>query len=340
MLTNPSDDDLRAMRHGDAFHGTVGCTKTDQFGEIHAPFGYVLPFREGEPNAARGLRDLLLEERRGGDVPLFVDEQGHLLSHATLDRVLDRLLEYCFGKAVAATHSWHSFRIGLACSLRAAGADDATIQLMCRWLSPDSLRLYRRLGTSESVSWADRAAQAHVDTTQMTNLPMFDASEGFATLRQHYCDTTAAKEATILAALEGATGSGKRPRAASVAAPVQSSDTESDANDGPHVPEPLTQANATGRQVLVPRGLWPDYPCNENDGRGWRAKVISCKRGIARIRFTAASPEGSLYPDVHLQLSSLGLPDQSPQHNGSASADAGEPSGSGTPWRSVHGGAS
>ena len=71
MLTNPSDDDLRAMRHGDAFHGTVGCTKTDQFGEIHAPFGYVLPFREGEPNAARGLRDLLLEERRGGDVPLF-----------------------------------------------------------------------------------------------------------------------------------------------------------------------------------------------------------------------------------------------------------------------------
>ena len=48
---------------------------------------------------------------------------------------------------------------------------------------------------------------------------------------------------------------------------------------------PLTPANAVGRRVLVPRSLWPTYPCNEHGGKGWEAKVLRVWRGWATLAF-------------------------------------------------------
>lgn len=46
-----------------------------------------------------------------------------------------------------------------------------------------------------------------------------------------------------------------------------------------------TSADA-GRKVLIPRGVWPDEPCAEEKGRGWRAEIIKMhSRGRAELRF-------------------------------------------------------
>eukprot|EP00965_Chrysotila_dentata_P018981 632857-Pleurochrysis_carterae.AAC.1 len=57
----------------------------------------------------------------------------------------------------ARVFSWHSLRIGLARALRAAGCPDENIQLICRWASPQSLRVYARLGTAKNAGWTDEA---------------------------------------------------------------------------------------------------------------------------------------------------------------------------------------
>ena len=48
--------------------------------------------------------------------------------------------------------------------------------------------------------------------------------------------------------------------------------------------EPLKKGELVGRKVLIPRELWPDEPCDESDGKGWRAVVSSESRGVAGIK--------------------------------------------------------
>ena len=33
-----------------------------------------------------------------------------------------------------------------------------------------------------------------------------------------------------------------------------------------------------GRSVLIPASEWPEYPCDEHGGEGWRATVVSVDR--------------------------------------------------------------
>ena len=66
--------------------------------------------------------------------------------------------------------SWHSFRISLACRLRAIHADDGTIQALCRWRSTESLVKYRRLGRTEYADLLESAAQARIDSIQAATL--------------------------------------------------------------------------------------------------------------------------------------------------------------------------
>lgn len=71
---------------------------------------------------------------------------------------------------------------------------------------------------------------------------------------------------------------------------------------------PLELKNAKGRRVLIPRTIWPDYPCTEQGGLGWAARVTSCSAqdGIARVHFeSAVDEEGRPYPDEHLRLADL-----------------------------------
>ena len=118
---DPPPHILRSLRLGDAARLGPGSTKPDQFGEQHAPFACVLPYAPDRENAAWHLAELELRVPCHGAErqrqPLFADASGHVLTHGPLDRRLHELLCLCFGNATGATHSWHSFRIGLACAL-------------------------------------------------------------------------------------------------------------------------------------------------------------------------------------------------------------------------------
>ena len=59
------------------------------------------------------------------------------------------IITHLYGATVAALYTWHSFRSGLAKALHAANVSDATIMLICRWMCPESLHVYRRMGTRE-----------------------------------------------------------------------------------------------------------------------------------------------------------------------------------------------
>ena len=215
---------------------------------------------------------------------------------------LYEMLSFHYGPAVASTHSWHSFRIGQAVALHAAGASDEQIQLICRWVSPESLRLYRRLGFAEMIRLADSAADQHVSTLQMANAPVVDGSEGFALLNQRYGDTAEARISQLLEA-----GSS----AVAPAAPPKDDDAESVSSAGStRLPEPdarpLAPDNARGRYVLVPRALWPDYPCAELEGRGWLGRICSLRAGVARVAFCHAVDDAGLpFVDVYLRLDAL-----------------------------------
>eukprot|EP00965_Chrysotila_dentata_P170447 5626343-Pleurochrysis_carterae.AAC.1 len=73
----------------------------------------------------RGVRG---EERRLA--PVSLDDRGQPWRKSRLDAVFHAWLRLCFGEATAAKYSVHSFRIYLACALRAAGASEALIMEM------------------------------------------------------------------------------------------------------------------------------------------------------------------------------------------------------------------
>ena len=91
--------------------------------------------------------------------PLFGDASGEPYTHHFLHSLLRATLAHLYGEAVASLYSFHSFRSGLATALHAAGVDDAMIQLICRWMCPESLHVYRRMGVAEHESSVRKASR-------------------------------------------------------------------------------------------------------------------------------------------------------------------------------------
>lgn len=120
---------------------------------MHCPFPVVLTYADEPGNAACALRDVELRlpcvgaERE--KLPLFTDAAKGAYSNSFLDRLLKAELTSCFGAKVASLFTWHSYRSGLATALHAAKVDDGMVQLVCRWTCPESLHVYRRMGTQE-----------------------------------------------------------------------------------------------------------------------------------------------------------------------------------------------
>lgn len=149
-------------------------SKSDQFGEIHCPFPTALMYHDEPANAALCLRDLELRIAPSpgcrGVTPLFPDANNLPYTHAFLDRLLKSVLAAAFGEATARVFTWHSYRVGLATALYAARVPDAEIQLYCRWMCVDSLRLYRRIGAQQRDDAVRHARRAHVHALQTPNL--------------------------------------------------------------------------------------------------------------------------------------------------------------------------
>ena len=108
--------------------------------------------------------------------------------------MLRAVLTHQYGKSVASLYSWHSYRSGLATALHAAGVEDAMIQLICRWMCPESLHVYRRMGVAEHERLIKKATLANVDLIQSTNAPRVFADQGYAGLVEEIANPRGAAE--------------------------------------------------------------------------------------------------------------------------------------------------
>lgn len=178
-----SDQERQAIRAGTLRAVALlfpGPSKCDPDG---APFGakpIPFPVTPSDPEALGSLLMRLEEcvlpsDRRA--TPLLADSDGEPFLGASMDRALqDALLAY--NPAVAATRSWHSYRIRLASKLRAAsllaGAllyDDAVIQAMLRWKSTASIKTYARFDSATYAKILATTDNVDISTVQYTSLP-------------------------------------------------------------------------------------------------------------------------------------------------------------------------
>jgi hypothetical protein len=166
-----------------------GKSKSDPLGKHWAPFPVYLPVIFNAPvNAAKQLYQYYAdfpvgaEERKS--TPLFTDENGVRLTTSFLAAALKSIfkaLPPAMGLSPT-THSWHSFRIHLACALKAAGADNDRIKSMVRWVSDDSLNIYARDNRDVYGEWLRKASVSDVRSVTVASLPVMDDDMAFAVL--------------------------------------------------------------------------------------------------------------------------------------------------------------
>lgn len=109
--------------------------------------------------------------------PLFVDGEGRPFVGSAMDKALrDALLRY--HPSVAATRSWHSYRIRLASNLRAASSaagtrlyDDAVIQALLRWKTPASIQTYARYDSTTYANILASVDAVDISSVQYSHLP-------------------------------------------------------------------------------------------------------------------------------------------------------------------------
>ena len=153
LLPDPTEEQLRSLRSGLDYALTMPPrSKPDQWGEIHCPFPVTLTYDADDPtNAAAQLRDIEIRQPCHGAAretrPLFADASGAGYTHSYLGRMLTAILTYLYGASVARLYTFHSYRSGLATALHASGVPDDMIMLICRWMCPESLHVYRRMGS-------------------------------------------------------------------------------------------------------------------------------------------------------------------------------------------------
>ena len=78
------------------------------------------------------------------------------------------------GDERASKRSFHSCRVFAACCHKAHGEDDSVIQALCRWRSPESLRIYARINPRDYAARVRRMSSTTVDSTLAANLPTLD----------------------------------------------------------------------------------------------------------------------------------------------------------------------
>ena len=308
IFKDPTAEQLRRLRPGDCAFVAPPRSKPDQSGEIHCSFPVVYVFNYEADNAAAALRDIELRHPCHGlereSRPVIADENGNPFTHSVLDTILHNVLVHLFGAAMASLFSWHSYRSGLCTALFAAGCPDALNQLICRWMCPESLHVYRRLGTLQNADWVERASNAQVDTIQSGNAPRVSNNENWGEL---FRETSRARGSPLMqdwVAAQADANTPARPPAATAARPA-AAPAPAPAVVPAAVP-PLTAASTVGYRVLVPAAVYPQYTCSERGGAGWECLVISATGVSAVVRFLhARAADGRPYADERLPLHAL-----------------------------------
>lgn len=291
VVADPTPAQLSQVRPGDVILLRPPRSKTDQFGEIHCPFPSSVPIVDDLTSAGQLILQIERSKPCHGSArdatPLLADEHGLPYTHGVMDTLLHNMLTHLYGARVASCYSFHSLRIGLATALKAAKVDDDIIQMICRWMNPESLRAYARHGQSLHINCVDQAEKAVIDAIQSSNVPKTCNTEGAAAINLAFGGDISARARAVLDAADDV-------EATADVAPTPTPDLS-----------PLA-GNALGRRVLVPQSIYPTEQCDENDGRGWTARVVNYRGGVATTRFVhAATPRGIPYEDVLLRVDVL-----------------------------------
>jgi hypothetical protein len=162
-------------------------SKADQDGTI---FGTLPIYQAYDPsdsaNSAARLRSIELAHPLHGpsrsSTPLFFTTAHSFqpITHSTVDRLLGHLLQLHF-PTTASSYSFHSFRIGFACCLLAAGCAPGTIQALARWSSPASLAIYARINPEVYASWVAKSLSQDATSITTRRLPIIDRHNAIAT---------------------------------------------------------------------------------------------------------------------------------------------------------------
>ena len=345
FITDPTPAQLYTMRPGIDYASVAPSrSKPDQWGEIHCPFPVTLTYDDRPSNPAALLRDIEIHcPCHGTDretTPLFADRSGAPYTHHYLSSMLTAVLTFLYGAAAARLYTFHSYRSGLATALHAAGVPDPMIQLICRWMCPESLHVYRRMGTREHEQHLRNAARANVDVIQSVNVVRVAADEGYGDLvaglqgargREAQRDYEHARQ---LASAPAAPTSAPTP-ARATAGEAHSSHNSSTATARQHPSTPVKLANKAerpltlcnsaptpptaapelmdittplrkGDAVFIPCSVWPAEACDEHGGLGWAAHVVSASKHATMVEFTyARAPDGAQFADERLATTAL-----------------------------------
>ena len=321
MIAKPSRAQLLGMRPGrDGAVVFPPRSKPDQWGETHCPFPVRLTYETTELNPAAALRDLELnigEQVTDRDShPLFGDAAGQAYTHHYLHNLLKLVLAHLYGASVAALYTWHSFRSGLATALHAANVPDAMIMLICRWMCPESLHVYRRMGTREHERLINEASAMNVDAIQSANVVRVVGDQGYAALFSDLQLNQSAHSRDFARTTNTALDARNRqltpaePASPTAPPPLRRplrAQPQQPTYVGP--PARLQQLPTTvrpGDAVVVPASLWPAYSCKELGGAGWTATIRRVHRSTARVSFDVAQTrDGRPYENELLPLDDL-----------------------------------
>ena len=196
IIANPTDEQLESMDARWCVLILPPNSKCDATGEHWGNKPIPVPWEAHEGNAVvrlaarwRALRigSLPLNARQA--MPVIADVAGRAYSGDTLDRHHNALLVVVCANIgqpnLVSILSMHSYRIRLACRLRAAGARDGRIQAYCRWQCPESLHIYARWDLDEYVQWLRKARATSVSTAEGVNLPALEHGTNLAKLAGH-----------------------------------------------------------------------------------------------------------------------------------------------------------
>ena len=183
IVTEPTSAQLDGLQPGrDRARLAPKGAKCDVFGTAHGTEPIILPYHDKTLNAAKWLA--MIERRwpahgpERDSLPLFCDESGEVFSDSTFAALIMAALTAVLGPERAKLFSPHSWRVWLASALRMVDAPDPLIQALGRWLNPESIKIYARLGVQEYGHWVDKLMTVrHIDATRTTNLPAMEQAD-------------------------------------------------------------------------------------------------------------------------------------------------------------------
>ncbi|KAL3920981.1 MAG: hypothetical protein SGPRY_005059 [Prymnesium sp.] len=96
--------------------------------------------------------------------------KGQPFTAVTFHHLIDATLKNEIGGA-ARLYTPHSWRVGMASALKAAGASDAQIQAFGRWMSPDSVKIYEDALAPRAEDLTNRLQRLHSQVRMPLPLP-------------------------------------------------------------------------------------------------------------------------------------------------------------------------